>query len=287
MNSTEVLFPQGTLTATARVDRLEPAGDGRTLLVVDRTPFHPLDHTWPDQPADTGTVTLAGRAYDVVDVVTGAAGPDGDDGLHLGRDIPVRRGTPGWTFVAVHVLATPDGAPAAAPGDEAVLAADPELRADLSRGHTGCHLMSLALNKCLAGLWSKTPRTDPLGNPDFDQAAITESRIVRRGSVDRYRLGKSLRKSGFDSQALTDRLPELEAAVTAQVTAWVEAAAPAGIHCEGPHLDGRRWWTCALPDGEARMPCGGTHLTNTSELGKPEIRFESAPGELVITTGWA
>ena len=42
--------------------------------------------------------------------------------------------------------------------------------------------------------------------PDFDGIAIASSRIEPDGSVDRYRLNKSLRRAGFDTASLADDL---------------------------------------------------------------------------------
>ena len=81
---------------------------------------------------------------------------------------------------------------------------DAEHRAALSAGHTGCHLAAVALNAALAARWRKPVRTDGLGHPDFDQLAIVSSRIVPDGAVDTYRLGRSLRKKGFDVDGLAD-----------------------------------------------------------------------------------
>ena len=49
---TIVTFPVGDLTATATVLHVAPHGD-RLAVVTDRTSIHPVDHAWPDQPADT------------------------------------------------------------------------------------------------------------------------------------------------------------------------------------------------------------------------------------------
>ena len=76
-------------------------------VVVDRTPFHPLDHSWPDQPGDTGL--LAGAA--VVDSVMGAI--DDDGALLLGDAVGVRRGDPSRTWVVAHLLASGSVVPGA------------------------------------------------------------------------------------------------------------------------------------------------------------------------------
>ncbi len=135
-------------------------------------------------------------------------------------------------------------------------------RADaLSAGHTACHLASLALNRALADRWSKPARDDALGSPDFDGAAIASSRIVPDGSVDRYRLNKSLRRAGFDTASLQGDLEALGDAVAAQLDEWVATGATVRVERDGDADSpiGARW-VCELPDGTARIPCGGTHL---------------------------
>lgn len=281
---TMVGFPDGDLEAVAQVSWAERDAAGRLLLVADRTPFHPLDPTWPDQPADQGTVTFGGRRHCVSDVVTGAFGAGGV-ALRLGSDIPVRRGEAGWTFVAVHVVEDPDGAvDAPAVGDEVAFAVDGDYRLSLSAAHTACHLVALALNDSIAGLWSKTPRLDCLGRPDFDQSAIMQSRITPWASTDEYRLGKSLRKSGFDSAGLVAGLADVQVAVDLQLAEWIAADGAIGIEREDGHLTARRWWSCDLPEGRARLACGGTHLSSTGALGSVAVTLAATTDALTVET---
>ena len=250
-------------------------GGDRLLVVTDRTPFHPVDPGWPDQGPDRGTLAHGDGRAEVLDCVIGAT--DGA-AVFVGADIPVRRGEPGWSFVVVHVLAAGSLDPAA--GDEVPLTVDADHRAALSAGHTGCHLAALALNAALAGRWRKTPRADGLGRPDFDGAAIVSSRIEPFGSVDQYRLGRSLRKSGFDSAGLADDVPALIEAIDLTLAGWVDAAGSVRVETAGPTLTDRREWVCELPDGTARIPCGGTHVATLAELGSVRVALElSADGQ--------
>lgn len=279
---TAVSFPEGGVAGRGRVQWTGRHADGRGLVVVDRTPFHPIDHTWPDQPSDLGTLSVGGQEHRVAEALTGAFEIPGGP-LRIGHEIPVRRDSEGWTFVVVHVL---EGADSSLPqvGEDVGIHVDAEFRAGLSAGHTACHLIALALNKSLASLWSKTPRVDGLGQPDFDQAAITESRIGPFRSVDRYRLGKSLRKSGFATARLVEEVGGIQADVNAQVSSWIAADARIRIEAEAADLTARRWWSCALPEGTARLACGGTHVESTGALGRVRVELDLSEAELVVRT---
>ncbi|MBX3194823.1 MAG: metal-dependent hydrolase [Microbacteriaceae bacterium] len=281
---TVVTYPAGDTSAEARVLHVEPLGDGRAAVLLDRTACHPVDAGWPDQGPDRAVLRVGeaeGAAVEVLDCVVAAT-----DGavLHLGADIPVRKGTEGWAFVVAHLV---DTATAPAEGDAVTVEADAAHRAALSAGHSACHLAALALNLALADAWSKEPRRDSLGSPDFDGAANETSTITEFGAVDTYRIGKSARKAGFDPTALDD--PDAVAAsANATLAAWVAAASPVRIECEGESLTDRRYWVAELPEGEARIPCGGTHVTSTAELGRVTVTLETQPAEgaltLVMTT---
>lgn len=263
---TVVTFPVGELAATATVVHVAPHGE-QLAVITDRSSFHPVDSAWPDQPADAGVLRAGGRDHAIRDAVVAAT--DGHE-LHVG-DIPVRPGTDGWTFVVAHLV---DADVPVSEGDEVVLEADGPARRALSIGHTACHAASLALNRALAGRWSKAAREDALGSPDFDGIAIASSRIHANGSVDRYRLNKSLRRAGFDPNGLADELGALAASVDATLAEWVAADANVRIERVGEHLTDRRTWVCELPEGSARIPCGGTHAASLGELGAVHVAFE-------------
>jgi alanyl-tRNA synthetase len=257
---THVLYSAGALDASSRVLHAASAGDGRLAVITDVTSFHPVDAAWPDQPADVGTLHARDETYVVHDAVLAAT--DGES-LHLGAEIPVRKGTDGWSFLVAHLI---EGDAAVIEGDEVRIEADAATRHALSAGHTACHLASLALNRVLAERWSKPAREDALGSPDFDGLAIASSRIAPYGSVDRYRLNKSLRRAGFDTASLTASLDGLDTAVAEQLDQWIASGAAVQVERDGELLTDRRSWVCGLPDGTARIPCGGTHLTSLAEL---------------------
>lgn len=278
---TVVTYPDGDASSTGTVLHVADAGDDRSAVVLDRTAFHPVDTAWPDQPADRGILRLPdGSELPVLGAVVGAAR---DGVLTLGEDVPVRTGTDGWTFVVAHII---DSA-AIAEGDVVVVEADSSYRAALSAGHTACHLASLALDAALADAWRKDVPGDALGAPAFDSLAIAESRIVPNGSVDRYRIGKSLRRKGFDSEALADPIA-LAARVDALLAQWVAGGGDVRIEREGTTLSDRRTWVCVLPEAEARIPCGGTHVASLARLASVTTAFETIAVEggveLVMTT---
>ncbi|QDZ16083.1 metal-dependent hydrolase [Humibacter ginsenosidimutans] len=268
---TVVLYPTTgaeSLRADGVVLHVQPYGDGRELVLLDRTPAHPVDLAWPDQGSDAGSILVDGREASLLDVVVGAT--DGTN-LFVGDDVPVRRGTEGWAFVVVHVLAEPSRI---AVGDEVVVSVDAAHRRALSAGHTLCHVASLALNAAFADRWSKPVREDALGRPDFDHEAIQSSTIVPDGSVDVFRLNKSLRRKGFATEGLDDALDAVASAATATLLEWIATDAPVHIEREGDGLSDPRYWVCELPGGIARIACGGTHLSSLGELGGASVALE-------------
>lgn len=150
---TIVTFPTGTVTGDGVIARVEQTPEG-TIVVVDETPFHPVDHTWPDQPGDTGSIAVGDDTVRVVEAVMAAISDEGE--FAVGSAIPVKRGAEGWTWLVGHLI---EGAAPASftEGARADLTVDAARRAGLSRGHTACHVASLALDLALADLWRKEP----------------------------------------------------------------------------------------------------------------------------------
>lgn len=254
---TLVSYPSGATTGTATVVHVEPAGE-QFVVLLDATPCHPVDAGWPDQGPDRATLTWNGGSAEVVDCVVAAT--DGSE-LYLGSDIPVRKGTAGWTFLVAHLV---DEAPPV--GIVVTVEVEARYRKELSLGHTGCHLASLALNRAMSSRWSKDVGLDALGSPNFDAEANDSSRILEHGSRDAYRLGKSLRKKGFRTEGLADDLPGIQDAVNTSLTVWIAEKAAVHIDRDGDRLTDRRYWVCELDEAEARIACGGTHVDNLSAL---------------------
>lgn len=278
---TIVTFSDGTVAGDGVVTRVESVGDG-AVVVVDTTPFHPVDHTWPDQPGDRGTITVAGDTVAVTEALMAAISDE--DEFAVGSDIPVKRGAEGWTWLVGHRI---EGAVPASlvEGAQVSLAVDGSRRAGLSRGHTACHVASLALDLALADLWRKEPGPDALGTPDFEGRANQSSRIHEDGAVDEYRLGKSLRRAGFDTETFASTVADRERRVNEQLAAWVASGAASSIETEGPTIVDRRRWHCALPEGEAVILCGGTHVDSLADFASITVSLDlSDPQLLVMTT---
>ena len=190
-----------------------------TLLVTDLTPFHPQSHLWPDQPGDVGHARWEGGEAAIGPCRMGAISPDGE--LFVDTAIPVKRGAEGWRFVVVHPLT---GDHALAVGSQVELQVDSAARHALSLGHSGCHLAAMALNRVLIPYWRKeVSERDALGQPDFDRLAIQSSRVEPCGSREQYRIGKSLRKKGVNSEALLADLALIEEKANQQLADWIAA----------------------------------------------------------------
>jgi alanyl-tRNA synthetase len=264
---TVVTYPAGDLTSESRILHVEQLDDGRAAVLLDRTACHPVDAGWPDQGPDRGVLDAGDLDIEILDCVVAAT--DGDT-LFVGADIPVRTGAEGWTFVVAHLV---DAESSLTEGDTVTVEVDAAHRAALSAGHSACHLAALALDAAVAGSWSKE-------NRGFDAAANETSRITGYGSIDTYRVGKSVRKAGFDPAAFDD--PDAVAArVNQTLASWSGAIR---VDRDGELLTDRRYWVADLPGGEARIACGGTHVHSVAELGTVtvELATEQLDGALGV-----
>ena len=272
---TVVTYPAGDTTSESRVLHVESLDDDRLAIVLDRTAVHPVDAGWPDQGADRALLDAGDIGIEVLDAVVAATD---SERLYLGSDIPVRKGTEGWAFVVAHLV---DADASLTEGDTVTVEVDAGYRELLSAGHTACHLAAIALDAALADSWSKD-------NRGFDAAANETSTILERGSRDTYRVGKSVRKAGFDPTALDDPAALAER-VNATLASWVAAGGAIRIDRDGELLTDRRYWVADLPGGEVRLACGGTHVSSIAELGAVSVeltteQLEGAIGMTMVTT---
>ncbi|WP_421336350.1 hypothetical protein [Aeromonas veronii] len=240
-----------------------------TLLVTDFTPFHPQSHLWPDQPGDVGHARWEGGEAAIGPCRMGAISPDGK--LFVDTAIPVKRGAEGWRFVVVHPMT---GDHALAVGSQVELQVDSAARHALSLGHSGCHLAALALNRALVPYWRKeVSECDALGQPDFDRLAIQSSRVEPCGSREQYRIGKSLRKKGVNSEALLADLALIEEKANQQLADWIAAGSEIRRSRAGEAIIDSRYWHCMLEGQEVTIPCGGTHVASLAELGEVKVQL--------------
>ncbi len=282
LDDTLVTYPGGSLREDATVREIA-AYDGHLALLTDITPFHPLDHKWPDQPADRGVVIgPEGVSIPLRNCLTAAR--NGETGiLQFGSEISAGRGDDQWTYYCAHIV---DQDCNLAVGDKVDLVVDAHYRHALNAAHTGCHLAALALNKTLRGFWKKDVRLDPLGNPDFDQLAIQTSKIDAFESFDAYRIGKSLKKRGFNAVEFWACSDSLTAQVNAQVAEWLAVGSDVHVTPARSGLTDMRTWECTLDDTLAQFPCGGSHLTSLDQLEAISVAllFDPDAATLVMQT---
>ncbi|GAA2013062.1 metal-dependent hydrolase [Nakamurella flavida] len=278
--ATRVSYPTGgthgpgTVVGLARFTGRD--GGGVLGVVLDATAAHPVSPTWPDQPADRGELLSAARTHALLDVRQGVL----HDGL-LTVDVSAGR-VPG-DEVVVHLV---DPGASLTLGERVEVIVDAEWRRSLSLAHSACHLGALALDAALAPLWSRSVATDPLGHPAFDRLAITSSTLSPRRAVDVYRLGKSLRKKGFDGTRLTDELAAVAAAQAATLDRWLAQDTATHVEAGDGTLSARRRWCGTLDGIEVDLPCGGTHVASTGELAgiTVEHQLSEAADALTVTT---
>ncbi|SMY18126.1 alanyl-tRNA editing protein [Photobacterium aquimaris] len=278
---TKVVFTQNQWQIDTTIICAEANKNGTTWVVTAQTPFHPVSHIWPDHPADRGQLCYQDQYYNVVDCVVGAI-EIATQQLYIASDIPVKRDTEGWAFVVVHSI---DAAIVIAAAETVTLTVDKAYQQALSRGHSGGHLSSLALNKVLHhDFWRKDPsRRDELGYYDFHSYAQEKSLVSENCSTDHYRLGKTLRKRGLNSAEMVANLAQITLDINQQLAQWIQLATPIVMRREGETLTDSRYWQCDLGDeGIIEIPCGGTHATSLAEYQSLAVKFEVISDQEIV-----
>lgn len=282
---TVVTFAGGSLCEEATVTFATPR-DGGWLVLVDRSPFHPESLSWPDQPGDHGTLTFpGGEPHAIVDCLTGLVDPDRGILLTDAEAIAASRSGASLQAVVLHVVRSEIGMGNVI-GRRARLDVATDRRADLSLQHTGVHVAALTLNRFADRFWTKDkPDRDGLGFANLDKAAVTRSSIDTERSVDTYRIGKSLRKKGFDRNAFLAALPDVEDAMNMHLRgALLGASTPTRVSPPEGRLDGRRIWSTTLDGIEISIPCGGTHIDDLSRILAIDVELETIEDGFMLTT---
>jgi alanyl-tRNA synthetase len=265
MTPTVVTYPEGDESAVCTITALPELVDGSWCVVTDRTPFHPLDPWWPDQPSDRGEVAVAGSARVAVEraVLVGVNLASG--AMRLNSDKGIKRADTNWQWSVGHVVGR-QAVPGFQVGQSIELLVDHAYRRAIACGHTGCHVAAIALNAVTAKYWDKTIRLDSMGNPDTDQQLIGESRILEYGSVDRYRVGKSARKAGLASERFWADFDGLGALIEARANEILAEIHRISVEPVGTTFHERRMWKATLGDRVVEMPCGGVHASDPKAL---------------------
>jgi alanyl-tRNA synthetase len=77
---------------------------------------------------------------------------------------------------------------------------------------------------------------------------------------------------------------ERESRINAQLAAWVASAAASRIETEGSTIVDRRRWHCDLPEGEAVILCGGTHVDSLAEFASITVTLDLTDPQLLVMT---
>lgn len=235
--------------------------DELTCIFLDATPFYPLNEKWPDQPSDKGQIIIEGEPVEVVRCVRGW---QIDNECRFRLDTSIERILDKRLCGVGHIIVTnslPDKLPPQ--GGIVIPQVDIEYRNRISLYHTASHLFALALNEALASCWNKPTKNDGLGNPDFDGLAIESSTITENGSIETYRIGRSLRKKGFMLEGLSS-LGNLRNEVENIMDRFVRHGNEVKVTPVTGILVQNRTWSCSIEGRLVEIPCGGTHITNTN-----------------------
>lgn len=281
-DSTRIGFASGDVSGSGKVLFAAAGPDGNALVICDETPVHPVSFRWPDQPADRGVmVTAGGQRLEITDAWTGMANAEtgelvfGEDARALGRTGDE------WKSVVIHVI-TGD-APAA--GETVSIEVDADRRRKLSLAHTAAHLSAFALNRAAKSYWTKEGAAlDTLGNPDFDKEAIVSALLSEQASVDTYRVGKTLRKKGFELDRFVADLPAVIEAINETLRGWLSQPTAISLTPVPSTLDTRRLWECLLDGKQAQMYCAGTHVASLQDIAAITVSIEPVDGGIVMHT---
>lgn len=278
-SSTKITFPGGNIFGESIIIHYENLSNdsSKVMLFVEETPFHPLDNKWPDQPGDKGIITIENEDLEVLECLTAAFNKNTQK-IQVDKEITVKRNDPEYFYLVAHVIDKKTLQKYKdLIGKKIQLKVDAKYRYFLSKVHSSCHLAALALNKASNKYWKKEFERDSLGNFNLDSIAVIESKINEKQSFDRYHLGKSLKKKGFDSTLFLSDLNLVENEINLQIKNWLSNDLEIYILPKIAYLNDLRKWYCSLPDGKAEIYCGGTHVPKLSmkDIFSVKLRIEN------------
>jgi|GEM_PF-184852 len=278
----KVCFPAGkTQLQTKIVDVIEH--NNLTWLVLEETPVHPRDFRWPDQPRDKARFSLHDldlkdsnqSSFPLIDAVKILYTTQG---YLIDTDIKYsQKEMPEDAYLVVgHCI---DASQIdidniqALKGQNLAVIVDESQRAAYSTGHSIGHLFSFALNEILSPYWRKPVPTDARGFQDFVSLSLDESKVSNFSTTDKYRLGKSLRKSGFNTADMLAQLPQIMGTIETTLAQWLALQPIAWIESQGLGLGDSRVWHCTIGSESLSMFCGGTHLKSFADIQKIDIKY--------------
>lgn len=268
---TTVTFPGGSCQENAQVIAAHVLSEAESKLAIftNITPFHPVDHLWPDHPADRGELVVGDRFFSVKDCLTAAYEPSSGT-LLVDKQIMekgIKRNQQGWTWLVAHVINAPKELEEGLLNQSVELKVEKDYREALSQAHSLCHFAALALNQVLTEfddeIWRKdNRRKDTLGNNEFDKLALTNSEIKEWECVDEYRVGKTLRKkAGINITTILNNLVRIQEQVQSTLSRWVEEEPRGEVVPHEARLSEDRQWKSNLGGRELQIPCGATHAS--------------------------
>ncbi|SBS39214.1 Alanine--tRNA ligase, organellar chromatophore [Marinomonas spartinae] len=276
---TEILFPSGATESQSVIVDIVEADTYQDAIILDKTPFHPEDYKWKDQPSDKGYIMYGDKKFAVNKAIVFYS-----KDKNFVFDEQINKSKPDHSIGLFGVAHLIDKNHNIKRGDKINVFVDKEYRHSLSKAHTAAHLMSLALNKALSSHWSKEYKKDCLRSYNFDQAAIFSSKIEPVKSIDTYRLNKSAKRKGIDTNYILKNPKTIEKEVNELLIQWTKENSRSYIDSEEPFIDSNRLWKTKIQSTEVSIPCGGTHIDNIRNLKNISAKIEIDSNFLIIHT---
>ncbi|WFQ78470.1 hypothetical protein PXH59_12115 [Xenorhabdus sp. SF857] len=253
------------------------------IVITSNSPFYPKNYKWGDQKSDIGVIVLNNQAVNIVKTYTAVII---DSMIYIDHDIPKKLNIED-KLIPAHYLESLNGLECQSiVGAKVKLSVDAEVRHKISAAHSMAHFMSLALNKVTNKYWNKDYDKDSLENYNLDKAAIFKSSISELKSIDTYRLGKSLKKKGFDKASFLESIVSINEEINLILKNWLVTGSEIRVEYTSQDIGSLRLWKSTVENRPVVIPCGGTHIKNTEEIQdiKVEIKPEESDEYIVITT---